>query len=194
MHPLKPLDKQDIKSERSFGRNVSILRLVLGQLSIPQPVQEDAAILYRKCIDTKMTRGRNVYSLCLAIAVLMCEEWGIGRDISKVALDLGTKMEDVESCVKAINNKFGKGEKDQKLRQLVQEGLDRINATEELRRKTIEIMEYVIANMSHKGKKSEVVAAYIMYSAARNLNIAINRSEVARNFGISEKSLRRKFN
>jgi transcription initiation factor TFIIB len=63
---------------------VEISRLAV-ELSLPPPVLQRAALLYKQVVEKRLTRGRSVQALCAAVIYVGCRECGSVRDLREVA-------------------------------------------------------------------------------------------------------------
>ncbi len=97
------------KSERNFYNAHPELRLVCGRLNVPEEMRESVAVLYRKCINSRITNGRNTYAMAIAVVAMVCREWEVERDLEFLAKETGTKMRKVELCIGAISRGLSYG-------------------------------------------------------------------------------------
>ena len=103
----RPLSRPDYKSERNFYNANSILRLVCGKFNVPGEMKEGIAILYRKCINSRLTNGRDTYAMAVAVVSIVCKEWGVERDVDSIARELDVKTERIDSCIRIIRGRVG---------------------------------------------------------------------------------------
>ena len=100
-------NRPDYRAERNFYNANSVLRLVCGKFDVPQEMKEGIAILYRKCINSRLTNGRDTYAMAVAVVSIVCKEWGVERDADRIARELDVKTERIDSCIRAIRGRMG---------------------------------------------------------------------------------------
>ena len=99
---MKVTEEENI--ERNFSTALPALRVVWGLWQIPTTLREECAINYRKLIKKSITHGRNSYAMAIAITFILCDKYGIARNVDDLAkyLDLSTVA--VSKCIKAISS------------------------------------------------------------------------------------------
>ncbi len=102
----RPLGRPGYKPERNFYNANPVLRLVCGKFNLPLEMRDGVAVLYRKCINRRLTNGRDTYAMAIAVVSILCEEWGVKRDTESIAKELGIRFSYVDSCLRIIKSKI----------------------------------------------------------------------------------------
>ncbi len=88
--------------ERSFKRALHVLEIVWGRLHLDREIKESSSLLYRYCIKLKLTNGRDAYSMCFAVILIVLEKFGVNRDVFNTAADFDVKEKIVRKYSKLI--------------------------------------------------------------------------------------------
>jgi len=105
MWRLRRLDEK-VRVNPPFGRNLSEamadLALLSDAASIPLPVREEAAAIYRKALGRGLVRGRTIRGMVAASVYAACRLTGTPRRLSEVSELAGLERKDVARCYRLL--------------------------------------------------------------------------------------------
>lgn len=187
------LTKSDNKSKthETLDKNLKVafdkLRIMKEQLSLPDSVHEQAAIIYRKALAKRLTRGRTTIFTLIAVSLFIaCRQYGIYRTfnefetITKIPkndlypclsivlreLELKLPVVDVVSCITKIANNLKLNEKTTRNALLVIDNAKKMNI--------------------HLGKDPMGMAVSVLHIVIQKMNCSVTKSALAETSGISE--------
>lgn len=151
------------------------------------------AWLYRKCARHKIIKGRYIAAVVLAMAKIACGEIGIVRDISPLARGYDASEEEISSAESAIKDVITIERTPKALIDLVAGALHGLGADEKATAHASKLLQRFLVNLKKSPRiiNKEIVAGTIVYKAMRKAEKKAGQKEIAKLFGISERSIRR---
>src|SRR3989344_2822946 len=71
--------------ERNLAIALTELNRVASHLGLPEIIRESSALLYRKCVEKGLIRGRQIESVVSAVTYAICRKYGIPRTLDEIA-------------------------------------------------------------------------------------------------------------
>ncbi|MCD6164635.1 MAG: transcription initiation factor IIB [Candidatus Odinarchaeota archaeon] len=87
---------------RSLADGLIELSRIASQMGIPNDVSETAALLYRKAVEKRLTRGHPVSAMAAAAVYLACRIHKIPRPLDEVVAQAKSDRKDVSKCVRVL--------------------------------------------------------------------------------------------
>src|SRR3989338_43102 len=71
--------------ERNLAIALTELNRVASHLGLTESIRESSALLYRKCVERGLIRGRQIESVVSAVIYIICRKYGIPRTLDEIA-------------------------------------------------------------------------------------------------------------
>ncbi|MFH1285594.1 MAG: transcription initiation factor IIB [Candidatus Micrarchaeota archaeon] len=81
--------------ERNLAIALSELDRISSYLGLPENIREAAALLYRKCVERGLIRGRLIESVVSAVIYAICRDYGIPRTLDEIAKVSGMEKKEI---------------------------------------------------------------------------------------------------
>ena len=178
---------EEEKVERNFSNASHTLHVIWGLWQVPTEIREECAINYRKMIKDGITHGRNTHAMAIAATFLVCEKYGVVRDINEITKTVDINHKNVLENIKAMRKASGIMTDYDILLNIDKCVVDIKLGADDL--KCAYEMAKVLSNSPLILKrKKEVVAGAIICCIASD---KVNRRKIALILKVSERSLRR---
>ncbi|MEM2612654.1 MAG: TFIIB-type zinc ribbon-containing protein [Nitrososphaerota archaeon] len=92
--------------ERNLARAMLAITKICGNLQIPQPVAEEAAVIYRKALEKNLIKGREISAIAAAVVYIACHIQGIPKTLKEIAAHSSTPMKDISRCFRLITREL----------------------------------------------------------------------------------------
>jgi transcription initiation factor TFIIB len=87
---------------RSMGKAFDEIRTIADKLSLNQAIVEQAAYIYRKAVESKLTRGRSTEGLAAACLYAACRERQVPRSLKDVGSAGNVQMKQLSRSYRAL--------------------------------------------------------------------------------------------
>lgn len=94
-------------TERNLVSALSELNRLASQMTLPQPIREEAAYIYRKSVEAKLVRGRSIEGVVAASLYAACRMRGNPRTLDEVGLHSRTGRKEIGRTFRAIRRELG---------------------------------------------------------------------------------------
>lgn len=91
-------------SERNYLIALPELNRVASYLGLPENIRENAALLYRKCVQNNFIRGRPIETVVQAVIYAACRKAGMPRTLDEIASISGLPKKEVGRAYRAISH------------------------------------------------------------------------------------------
>ena len=88
--------------DRNLAQAMAELDRLSGKVSIPPPIKEKAAVIYRKALDKGLVRGRSINSIVAAALYAACRGSGTPRTLREIAEASLVDKKDVARCYRLL--------------------------------------------------------------------------------------------
>src|SRR4030043_1598430 len=85
-------------SDRNLAQALGELDRLSDKVSIPPPIKEKAAVVYRKALDKGLVRGRSIAAIAAAALYAACRGSGTPRTLREIAEASLVDKKDVARC------------------------------------------------------------------------------------------------
>jgi transcription initiation factor TFIIB len=92
---LLELGKERMRSVMNKKEICALDRIATTYLRLPEDVREAAALMYRKCVEKGLTRGRLIESVVSAVLYATCRDYGIPRTLDEIAKISGIPKKEI---------------------------------------------------------------------------------------------------
>ena len=186
---IKDLSPEGI--ERSFSDVLPTLKGAWNALRLPLYLKIGSAMIYRKSIRLRLTKGRKIEGMVLASIYNACENAKMPRDITKVAGYLEVSPLTVYAYSKTIRREMTRYRPSASVRDYINKGILALELSKWISDRALELGEEVVKGRAELGKHPAVVAGAVIYKACRENEAKISQSKIAKVLSVSERSIRR---
>lgn len=179
--------------ERNLAIALTELNRVASHLGLSESIREASALLYRKCVEKGLIRGRQIESVVSAVVYAICRQYGIPRtldEISNVAeipkKEIGRTYrlitQELEIKVPLTNPVF-----------YITRFITALKLSGETQQKAVEILNQAIKKGLISGRGPMGVAAATVYIASVITGERRTQKEVADVAGVTEVTIRNRY-
>ncbi|MEW5955067.1 MAG: transcription initiation factor IIB [Candidatus Micrarchaeota archaeon] len=179
--------------ERNLAIALTELNRVASHLGLSESIREASALLYRKCVEKGLIRGRQIESVVSAVVYAICRQYGIPRtldEISNVAeipkKEIGRTYrlitQELELKVPLTNPVF-----------YITRFITALKLSGETQHKAVEILNDAIKKGLISGRGPMGVAAATVYIASVITGERRTQKEVADVAGVTEVTIRNRY-
>ncbi|MGI0059284.1 MAG: hypothetical protein ACREBJ_05905, partial [Nitrosotalea sp.] len=160
-------------------------------LMLPINVRLFSAILYRKCIGKKITKGRKAEAMALAVVYNTCRAADISRNIENAARALEVPLNTLHSYSKIIERDTSTKLPTFYVYDYIKIGAKALSLPVVVNKKAIALGNYVVKKKLELGKHPGVVAGAVIYLAGLENGEQMSQKRIAKSLDVSERSIRR---
>lgn len=177
-------------ADRSLNSALVLLNSIKEKLAVPDTVVENTAILYRKALVKKLTRGHNIAGVISASLYISCKEANVPRTLADVADASNISVKDLSRHVRLLVKNL-----DLKLESYdSSEFVTRIASVAQISEKTQRHALSILANAKEKGfaegKNPVAMAASSLYLSCMMNNENKSQKKIAAASGVSMVTIR----
>lgn len=189
---LKILNNRSVSAttSRTLRSALVLLHALKSKLGIPESAAENAAYIYRKAMQKRITIGRSSKSLMCAAVYVACKQIGIPRsvtDISKAA-DVGRK--EINRSCRNIIEKLDLSLEPVSASGFLTKLANQTNVSEKTRRNALKMITVLEQKSMSDGKNPVAMAATALYLSCIKNGEYMTQSEIARVSGITAVTIR----
>jgi len=183
--------------QRSKSRNTATLSkaftLLHGmktKLGIPDNVVENAAYIYRKTVNAKLTRGRTMASLISASLYAACRENNIPRTLDDIAKAGNVERRILSRDLRTIIKKLGLNLNQYDTNSFITKISNNMNLKEKIKRDAFEILKRCEKEEITAGKHPVAQAAASLYISCIMNGVKISQKKFSEESGVSDVTIR----
>ncbi len=180
-------------SERNYLIALPELNRVSSYLGLPDNIRETAALLYRKCVQNNLIRGRPIEIIVQAAIYAACRESGMPRTLDEIASISGVAKKDVGRAYRIIAHEL-----DLKIPltdpiAYVPRYVNALKLSGEAQEKAIELLKIAMKKGLLSGRSPTGVSAAAVYIAGALAGERRTQKEVADVAGVTEVTIRNRY-
>ncbi|MBI5158871.1 transcription initiation factor IIB [Candidatus Micrarchaeota archaeon] len=179
--------------ERNLAIALSELDRIASYLGLPENIRESAALLYRKCIDKKLIRGRLIEGVVSAALYAICREYGIPRTLDEIAEMSGIEKKEIGRTYRFIAQELNLRVPLTDPSQYIPRFTAELKLSGQVQEKAIELLKQAIKQGLIAGRGPTGVAAAAVYIAATMNGERRTQKEVADVAGVTEVTIRNRY-
>ncbi|MGB9637499.1 MAG: transcription initiation factor IIB, partial [Microgenomates group bacterium] len=93
-------------TERNLAQAMAEIDRLSDKVSLPPPIKEKAAIIYRKVLEKDLVQGRSILAMAAAALYAACRESKIPRTLREIAKESLVEKKDVARCYRLLLRKL----------------------------------------------------------------------------------------
>jgi len=174
----------------SFSKAFTLLHGMKTKLGIPNNVVENAAYIYRKVVDAKLTRGRTMVSLISASLYAACREHNIPRTLDDVAEAGNVERRILSRDLRTIVKKLELNLTQYDTTSFISKIANNMNLTEKTKRDAYDILKRCEKEQITAGKHPVAQAAASLYISCMMNGERISQKKFSIESGVSDVTIR----
>ena len=173
-----------------FSRAFTLLHGMKTKLGVPDSVVENAAYIYRKIVNAKLTRGRTMASLVSASLYAACRENNIPRTLDDVANAGNVERIILSRDLRTIIRKLGLNLNQYDTTSFISKISNNMNLKEKIKRDAFEILKRCENEEITAGKHPVAQAAASLYISCIMNGEKISQKKFSVESGVSDVTIR----
>jgi transcription initiation factor TFIIB len=179
--------------ERNLAIALSELDRIASYLGLPESVREAAALMYRKCVEKGLIRGRLIESVVSAVLYAICRDYGIPRTLDEIAEISGIPKKEIGRTYRFITHELDLHVPLTDPTHYVPRFTAALNLSGSVQEKAIELLKTAINKGLISGRGPTGVAAAAVYIASVLVGERRTQREVADVAGVTEVTIRNRY-
>ncbi|MCS7122107.1 MAG: transcription initiation factor IIB [Archaeoglobaceae archaeon] len=180
-------------TERNLAFALSELDRMASALGLPKSVRENAAVIYRKAIESNLIRGRSIEAVVAAALYAACRQAGVPRTLDEISQYSRVDRKEIGRTYRFIARELGLKLMPTSPADYVPRFCAALGLSGEVQKKAVEIIKKAEERELTSGRGPTGVAAAAIYVAAILLGERRTQREVAEVAGITEVTIRNRY-
>jgi transcription initiation factor TFIIB len=185
------------KVHSSNKRNLAVamteLHRISSQLSIPYSIRETSAVIYRKALRKRLTRGRTILGMISASLYLACRVHKVPRPLEEVCDHIHITRKELSLCVRLILRYLNLKIPFSNPIEFVHRFGSELNLAGEAKKTAIDILQKAREERLTIGKDPKGMAAAAIYVASILTGQRRTQLEIARTARVTEVTVRNRY-
>ncbi|MFB5627479.1 MAG: transcription initiation factor IIB family protein [Nitrosarchaeum sp.] len=178
------------RSTAALSKAFTLLNGMKTKIGIPDNVVENAAYIYRKAVNAKLTRGRTMASLVSASLYAACRENNIPRTLDDIASAGNIERRILSRDLRTIIKKLGLDLNQYDISSFISKISNNMNLKEKTKRDAFNILKRCEDEKITAGKHPVAQAAASLYIACMINGEKISQKKFAMESGVSDVTIR----
>ncbi len=180
-------------SERNYLIALPELNRVSSYLGLPDNIRENAALLYRKCVQNNLIRGRPIEVVVQAVIYAACRMAGMPRTLDEIASISGLAKKDIGRAYRVILHELNLKVPLSDPISYVPRYVNALKLSGEAQEKSIQLLKEAMRNGLVSGRSPTGVSAAAVYIAGALAGERRTQKEVADVAGVTEVTIRNRY-
>ncbi len=185
------------KVHSSDKRNLAVamteLHRISSQLSIPYSIRETSAVIYRKALRKRLTRGRTILGMIAASLYLACRVHQVPRPLEEITDQIHITRKELSLCVRLILRYLNLKIPHSSPIDFIHRFGTELGIPGEAKAKAIEILQLAKESRLTIGKDPKGMAAAAIYVASILTGARRTQLEIARTARVTEVTVRNRY-
>lgn len=180
-------------SERNYLIALPELNRVSSYLGLPDNIRENAALLYRKCVQSNMIRGRPIETVVQAVIYAACRSAGMPRTLDEISSISGLPKKEIGRAYRVISHELGLKIPLTDPISYVPRYVNSLKLSGEAQEKSVELLKQAMKKGLVSGRSPTGVSAAAVYIAGALCGERRTQKEVADVAGVTEVTIRNRY-
>ncbi|MCL5433682.1 MAG: transcription initiation factor IIB [Candidatus Marsarchaeota archaeon] len=180
-------------SERNYLIALPELNRVASYLGLPENIRESAALLYRKCVQSNLIRGRPIETVVQAVIYAACREAGTPRTLDEIANISGMPKKEIGRAYRVISHELNLKIPLTDPQSYVPRYINALKLSGEAQEKSYVILKDAMKKGLVSGRSPTGVSAAAVYIASALTGERRTQKEVADVAGVTEVTIRNRY-
>ena len=182
------------RTTSSLSKAFTLLHGMKTKLGVPDNVVENAAFIYRKAVNAKLTRGRTMASLISASLYASCRQNNTPRTLNDIAKAGNIERRILSRDLRTIIKKLGLKLNQYNITSFIVKISNNLNLSEKTKRDAFDILKRCEDAMITAGKNPVAQAAASLYIASILNGEKISQKKFSKESGVSDVTIRNRSN
>ncbi|HEV8289946.1 MAG TPA: transcription initiation factor IIB [Candidatus Norongarragalinales archaeon] len=179
--------------ERNLAIALTELNRVASHLGLQDSIRESAALLYRKCAERGLIRGRQIESVVSAVLYAICRQYGIPRTLDEIAAVSEIPKKEIGRTYRLITQELELKVPLTNPRFYIARFITSLKLSGDTQAKAVEILDQALQKGLISGRGPMGVAAAAVYIASVMTGERRTQKEVADIAGVTEVTIRNRY-
>ncbi len=179
--------------ERNLAIALTELNRVASHLGLEESIRESSALLYRKCVEKGLIRGRQIESVVSAVIYAICRQYGIPRTLDEIAAVAEIPKKEIGRTYRLITQELELKVPLTNPRFYISRFVTALRLSGETQQKANEILAQSLKKGLISGRGPMGVAAAAVYIASVATGERRTQKEVADVAGVTEVTIRNRY-
>src|SRR3989344_2349169 len=179
--------------ERNLAIALTEMNRVAAHLGLEESIRESSALLYRKCVEKGLIRGRQIESVVSAVIYAICRQYGIPRTLDEIAVIAEIPKKEIGRTYRWITQELGLKVPLTIPRFYISRFVTALRLSGETQQKANEILNQALKKGLISGRGPMGVAAAAVYIASVSTGERRTQKEVADVAGVTEVTIRNRY-
>ncbi len=179
--------------ERNLAIALSELDRIGSYLGLPDSIREAAALMYRKCIEKGLIRGRLIESVVASVLYAICREYGIPRTLDEISTISGVEKKEIGRTFRFISRELELKVPLTDPTHYIPRFASTLKLSGKVQEKAIDLLKKAISKGLISGRGPTGVAAAAVYIASAVEGERRTQKEVADVAGVTEVTIRNRY-
>ncbi len=180
-------------TERNLAIALSNLDRMSSSLSLPRNVRETAAMIYRRTVRQKLTRGRSIEGVSAAVLYAACRQCNVPRTLEEISSVSQIKKKEIGRNYREISRKLELKLLPTMPQDYISRFCSQLKLSNEVQIKTIEILKQAAKKELTSGRSPTGIASAALYIASLLCGERRTQREVAEIAGVTEVTIRNRY-
>ncbi len=180
-------------SERNYLIALPELHRVSSYLGLPDNIRENAALLYRRCVQSNMIRGRPIETVVQAVIYAACRSAGMPRTLDEISSISGLPKKEIGRAYRVISHELGLRIPLTDPISYVPRYVNSLKLSGEAQEKSITLLKQAMKKGLVSGRSPTGVSAAAVYIAGALCGERRTQKEVADVAGVTEVTIRNRY-
>jgi len=180
-------------SERNYLIALPELNRVSSYLGLPENIRESAALLYRKCVQNNLIRGRPIETVVQAVIYASCRQAGMPRTLDEIANISGLPKKEIGRAYRVISHALGLKIPLTDPVAYVPRYINALKLSGDAQEKAVQLLKDAMKKGLISGRSPTGVSAAAVYIAGALAGERRTQKEVADVAGVTEVTIRNRY-
>jgi len=179
--------------DRNLAQAMTELDRLSGKLSIPEPVKEKAAVIYRKALEKGLVRGRSIAGIVSASLYAACRSTGTPRDLREISKKSLASRKELSRDYRLIIRELGIRMPISDPAAYLTKIAEKAGLSGQILGEALKVLQQVKAKGIGAGKDPTGLAAAALYIASMQEGVRKTQKEIAEAAGVTEVTVRNRY-
>jgi transcription initiation factor TFIIB len=180
-------------SERNYLIALPELNRVSSYLGLPENIRESAALLYRKCVQGNLIRGRPIETVVQAVIYASCRQAGMPRTLDEISNISGLPKKEIGRAYRVISHELNLKIPLTDPISYVPRYINALKLSGEAQEKAVQLLRNAMKKGLVSGRSPTGVSAAAVYIAGALAGERRTQKEVADVAGVTEVTIRNRY-
>jgi transcription initiation factor TFIIB len=180
-------------SERNYLIALPELNRVSSYLGLPDNIRESAALLYRKCVQNNLIRGRPIETVVQAVIYASCRQAGMPRTLDEISTISGLPKKEIGRAYRVISHELNLKIPLTDPIAYVPRYVNALKLSGEAQDKAVQLLKEAMKKGLVSGRSPTGVSAAAVYIAGALAGERRTQKEVADVAGVTEVTIRNRY-